>query len=154
MVAVMSSNKPTPRKQAVSNSKTGQGKQPGEIHRSGPCGTCLRRTNQRHGRHAGAHNRLGTRQSKDRDEEHRLQHAPPLPATSHQPKAGVKTARERVQIMLRITQTALNQGLRSETVRASSELTQQSSSLRVPNTLQADALASSSRNQLKIEVPL
>ena len=55
--------------------------------------------------------------------------------------------------MLRITKTALNQGLRSETVRASSELTQLSSSLRVPNTLQDDALTSSSRNQLKIKVP-
>lgn len=55
--------------------------------------------------------------------------------------------------MLRITKAALNQGLRSETVRASSEMKQQSSSLRVPNTLQDDALTSSSRNQLKIEVP-
>jgi|TARA_B110000046_G_C12790302_1_gene312826 hypothetical protein len=96
----------------------------------------------------------GTRQSKDRDEDHRLQHALPLPAASHQPKASVKTGRAKAQIMLRITKTALNQGLRSETVRASSELTQQSSSLRGPNTLQADALTSSSRNQLKIEVPL
>jgi hypothetical protein len=56
--------------------------------------------------------------------EHRLQHAPSLPTASHQPKSGVKNDRARAQIMLRITQTALNQCLRSETVRALSDLTQ------------------------------
>ena len=70
------------------------------------------------------HNRLGTRQSKDRDEEYRLQHVPPLPTASHQPKSSVKTGQERAQIMLHIIKSALNQRLRSEAVHASADLTQ------------------------------
>jgi hypothetical protein len=56
--------------------------------------------------------------------------------------------------MLHITKTALNQGLLNETVRASLDLMQQSSSLHAPNPRQNDPRTSLSRNQLKIEAPI
>ena len=61
--------------------RTGQGQQPDQIHRAGPAlscmqehalsgnsRTCLRRAEQRHGRHAGAHDRHGAGPREDRDE--------------------------------------------------------------------------------------
>ena len=52
--------------------RAGKEKQPDQIHRAGARGTRLRRTDQRHGRHAGAHDRHRARQGEDRDEEPRL----------------------------------------------------------------------------------
>ena len=67
----------------------GEGQQPDQIHRACPSGTRLWCPGQRHGRHAGAHGRRRARQTQDRDEKPRLQHAPPHPATTAEPRPGV-----------------------------------------------------------------
>jgi hypothetical protein len=48
-----------------------------------------------------AHYRLGAGKGQDRDEEPRLEHAPPLPVAPQQPQPGVKSGRPRTQIMRR-----------------------------------------------------
>ncbi len=42
------------------------------------------------GRHLNAHDRPAASQGQDREEEPRLQHAPPWPAAPHQPETGVR----------------------------------------------------------------
>jgi IS5 family transposase len=78
--------------------RTGQGQQPDQIHRAGPGRTCLRRADQRHGRHAGAHDRHGAGPREDRDEKSYLQHAPPRPVAPHQPVPGINTGQISEQI--------------------------------------------------------
>ena len=71
--------------------RAGEGQQPDQIQSKGPGGTRLWRADQRHGRDDGTHDRHRTRQSRDRDEEHRLQHAPPRCVAPHKSLPGVNT---------------------------------------------------------------
>ncbi len=71
--------------------RAGEAQQPDQIQRKGLGGTRLWRTDQRRGRDDGTHDRHRTRQSQDRDEEHRLQHAPPRCVAPHKSLPGVNT---------------------------------------------------------------
>jgi hypothetical protein len=95
-----------------------------EIYRSIPYGTCRRCTNQRHEWHSGAHNLLGAQHNKDWQEVHRLKRWPSLTSASPQPNSGVKNGQAREKIIQNITKTELNQGLRSNAVHTSSDVTQ------------------------------
>lgn len=69
--------------------RTEQGQQPHQFHRKRAGPACLRRTDQRHGRNAGAHHWPDPRKGQDWDEKPRLQNATADAAAPPEPISGV-----------------------------------------------------------------